>query len=131
MGAIAGALLGDPLPPLEGPPIPCQSALVSLQDAISEHLQYWGALVPLDLTQERKPRQQPHHAAAKVSSEPSQEEREEDAEDDVAQENVGPTLGAVAVGLQGAHIPVELTGQNRLVVGELENAGHVSGDGYV
>lgn len=44
----------------------------------------------------------------------------------VAEGKEEPSLGAVAVGPQGVQVPVGLTGQNRLVVEELESAGHVS-----
>ena len=129
MAAIAGVLLGDPLPPLEGAPRPCQSALVSLQDAIFAHLPHWSGLVPLDLAQMMQRTQQPRPAAAVPPDLPAREEKK-DAEEDVAEEKGGSSLSAVAVGPQGIQVPVELTGQNSLIVGELENAGHVCADGW-
>ena len=122
MAAIAGVLLGDPLPPLEGSLKPCQSALVSLQDAITAHLQHWSGLVPLDLEVMQQTKQ-PHPAPVPPSLPPREEK--ESARVDEGGENEGTEPGAVAGGPQGIQVPVGLTGQNRLVVEELENAGHV------
>ena len=124
MAAIAGALLGDPLPPLEGTTKPCQSALVSLQDAITAHLPHWSGLVPLDLAQMVQQAKQPRSTAVARGS-PAPDERG-GAMGGVAEGREEPSLGAVAVGPQGLQVPVGLTGQNRLVVEELESAGHVS-----
>ena len=115
---------GDPLPPLEGTSKPCQSALVPLQDAISAHLPYWSGLVPLDLTQMVQQAKQPRSVSVPQDS-PSPEEKG-DAMGGVAEGEEGASLGAVAVGPQDVQVPVGLTGQNRLVVEELESAGHVS-----
>lgn len=122
MAAIAGVLLGDPLPPLEGSLKPCQSALVSLQDAITAHLQHWSGLVPLDLGIMQGTKQ-PHPPPVPPRLPPRGER--EGARVDEGGENEGTGLGAVAVDPQGVPVPVGLAGQNRLVVEELENAGHV------
>lgn len=49
MCAITGALLGDPLPRLESPIVPCRSAMESISATLDAHTKYWKNVVPLNI----------------------------------------------------------------------------------